>query len=225
MEDAPREGPDEEVLQGLLALALHPAEAQKRVRFPGFSWAAPAFVAEDRRVSLRFEHARLAARDEDGVRAFLLGSLPRLGGRDPPALLAIDARPSGLAEFQLAHLLYGEVTLFAHRARPHEPMDARIHDAREKGWTPTLKEHNLLPGRGLVVMDEHQGLLLREPRLDALPGVLLLTAAGTVHLWWNPFARRADPELQHWLAWGAGAGGPSEWRRVFEARRDADEAP
>lgn len=218
--DAPREAPDDAHLQGLLSMALHVAECQKRVRFPDFTWAEPSFVAEDARVTLRFHYARLTDKTQDDLRTFLLDSMARVAGANH--LLAVDTRPSGIAEFELAHHLYGEVTLFQHRSRPSEPADLRIHQARERGWTPTLKENNLLPGRGLVVLDEHQGLLLREPWLDALPGLLVLLASGETKLLWNPFSREADAEWQYWLAWGAGAGAPSEWRQVLHVSERDD---
>lgn len=218
--DAPRDAPDEEHLQGLLSMALHVAECQKRVSFPDFTWAEPTFVAEDARLTFRFHYARLNDKTEDGVRSFLLDSMERVAGTTH--LLAIDTRPARIAEFELVHHLYGEVTLFQHRSRPSESADLRIHEAREKGWTPTLKEHNLLPGRGLVVLDEQQGLLLREPWLDALPGMLVLLASGETKLLWNPFSPDADAEWQYWLAWGAGAGAPSEWRQVLHVSERDD---
>lgn len=222
VEDAPTSGPDEDHLQGLLALALHVADCQKDIQFQDFSWADPKFVAKDARVEVRFVHARMRAADEAGVRETLLANMPRVqgGAQEGPTLLALDARPSGLAEFAFTHMLYGEVTLFEHRRRPHEPSDVRIHRAEESGWTPTLKAHNLLPGRGLVVLDEHHGLLLREPWLDDLVGILALFASGETTLLWNPFAKDADAQMQHWLSWGRGTGGPSEWREVLHVRRD-----
>lgn len=204
-------------------MALHVADCQKDVRFPEFSWADPTFVARDARVTLRFPYARLTTREPEDIRAFLLGQMPRLDGKEP-ALLALDARPSGLAEYELTHLLYGRVTLFAHRVRPHEPADPRIERARERGWTPTLKEHNLVPGRGLVVLDEDQGLLLREPWLDGMRGLLVLLASGDTRLLWNPFSEKGDAEMQYWLAWGRGAGASSEWREVLRVDRADDDA-
>lgn len=219
--DAPAEAPDDAHLQGLLALALHVADCQKAVSFDGFTWAEPGFAAKDARVTFRFAYERMSASREGDVRAFLLAAMPRVGA--PHTLLALDARPSGLREFELGHHLYGGVTVFQHRRRPHESADPRIHRAQDAGWTPTLKEHNLVPGRGLVVLDEHHGLLLREPWLDGLQGLLVLLASGETRLWWNPFATRGDPEMQHWLAWGRGMGAPSEWREMLHVERRDEE--
>jgi hypothetical protein len=215
----PETGPTEDDLQGLLALALHVADCQKRVSFPGFTWDAPSFLAADDKVTLRFAHAHLDAKDEPGVVAALLENLPRLDRR---TLLSLDARASGLREFELEHMLYGQVTLFTFRTRPPEAADHRIDSARERGWIKTLKEHNLLPGRGLVVLDEHQGLLLREPRLQALLGLLVLYPSGAIHLMWNPFAMEGDSELQYWSAWGRG-GQASAWKEVFRADERTEE--
>jgi len=102
-----------------------------------------------------------------------------------------------------------------------QPADPRIDAAREAGWTPTLKAHNLLPGRGIVVLDEHQGLLLRDERFADVLGLLVLFENGQTELWLNPFARSADPELQHWRAWGPGTGPASGWRERFFAEPDS----
>lgn len=219
MAEAPAEGP-QDALQGLLALALHVAECEKRVSFPSFSWDAPGFRSEDAKAGVSLPFATLVARDAGGVRDALVASLPRLEG--PRGILAVDARASGLAEFELGHLLYGEATLFQFRHRPAESADPRIDDAREKGWSRTLKLHNLLPGRGLVVLDEHQGLLLREDALAGLQGLLVLLASGAVELMLNPFAARGDPEMQHWLNWGRGTGAASEWRTLLHVDERED---
>ncbi|HEX2021479.1 MAG TPA: hypothetical protein VHH36_02115, partial [Candidatus Thermoplasmatota archaeon] len=173
---------------------------------------APGFLARDAKVALRFPYLPVADASEAGLRDALRAALPRLG---PKALPALDARGTGAREFEVAHALYGRVTLFEHRRRPSESADWRLDAARERGWTRTLKEHNLLPGRGLVVLDEDQGLFLREPDLSAIEGLLVLLDDGHARLWWNPVAPTADPEMQYWLAWGRGEGGPSEWRQVL----------
>lgn len=219
VEDAPRKAPDPAAHQALLELALHVAERQKRIRFAPFSWDDPGFFAEDEKVTFRIVLDKLADASPAALDATLQANLPRL--RPAPGLLALDARASGVREFALEHALYGEVTLFQHRARPPESADRRLDAARAAGWTKTLKEHNLLPGRGLVVLDEHQGLLLREPALDALPGLFVLYPSGQVHLYWNPVCPAASSDWQYWLAWGRGTQA-SEWRRVFEAH-EADE--
>lgn len=218
MVDAPQTGPISDALQGLLALATPIAECMKRVSFPAFTWEAPEFVAEDARVRLRFPFARLTAPGVDALRAVLDANAGRLAGER--ALLALDARASGMPEFELTHALYGSVTLFAHRVRPFESADPRVHAAQEAGWSPTLKEHNLLPGRGLVVKDEDQGLYLRDEKMRDVLGVHVLLASGETKLLWNPFARLADAELQYYLAWGDGSRGASEWREQFHVVDD-----
>ena len=208
MTDAPRDGPDPFALQGLLDMAHYVAEHKKRVTFPNFTWSDPTFVATDAKVTLRFAYAEFAV----DAHTTLLANLDRVA---PRTLLALDARHAKVAEFTLAHALYGEPTLFQWPSKPAEPADPRIDAAREKGWTPTLKAHNLLPGRGIVVLDEHQGLLMRDDRFAGLLGVLVLFENGQTELWWNPFARDADADLQHWRAWGPGTGPASGWREQF----------
>lgn len=217
MTDAPRDGPDPEALRGLLDLALFVAEHKKKVSFPGFHWGDPRFTVADARTTLEVAYASLAGEGEDALRWTLEGNLDRVrGGR---TLLALDAHATTAREFELGHALYGRVTLFSWPTKPAEPADPRIDAAREKGWAKVLKEHNLLPGRGIVVLDEHQGLLLREPRYEELLGILLLLPDGQTTLWWNPFVRADanDPEMQFWLTWGAGTSPASGWREVFRA--------
>lgn len=205
MTDAPDAG-DEQALQGLLFCAAEVAQRQKVVSFDGFSWDEPAFFAKDPKFTLRFRFVEFAGSTRDELLAALA---PKREGE----FLAVDARRSPLKEFEIAHLLFGEVTLFNFPSRPVESADPRIHAAREAGWTPTLKEHNLLPGRGIVVLDEHQGLLLREPSLEALRGLFIMKGIHHFHLWLNPVARGADADLQYWLSWGKG-GPASEWREL-----------
>lgn len=221
VEDAPREGPDEEALRGLLDTALFVAEHRKRVSFPGFHWGDPRFLVADARVSLTLAYAALAGETEDALRMALEGNLDR--ARDGRTLLVLDAHTTRAREFEIGHALFGQVTLFQWPTKPPEPADPRIDAAREKGWAKVLKEHNLLPGRGIVVLDEHQGMLLREARYEDLLGLLLLLPDGHHALWWNPFVRADvnDAELQFWLTWGAGAGPASGWRELFRADRDA----
>lgn len=216
VDDAPTEGPDELALQGLLDMALYVAEHKKRISFPGFSWSDPCFVATDARAKLRFAYAELAV----DARTTLEANLER--ARDGRTLLALDARRARATEFSLGHALYGEPTLFRFPAKPAEPADPRIDHARERGWTPTLKLHNLLPGRGIVVLDEHQGLFLREARYDGVVGVLALFGTGQTELWWNPFVRADlnDAELQYWKTWGEGTGPASAWREQFLVEPD-----
>lgn len=204
MVDAPQEGPEEE-LRALLDTALFIAEHKKRVSFPGFTWEDPGFVAADAKVTFRVAYAPLLA----GLLGTIEASLPRLG---PRVLLALDAHRTQAREFDLGHALYGGVTLFQWPTKPPEPADPRIDRAREKGWAKTLKEHNLVPGRGIVVLDEDQGALLRDERLKALVGLLVLFETGETKLWWNPFCEGADSELQYWLTWGAGTAPASAWR-------------
>lgn len=210
--DAPRDAPDAEAHAAFLALALHVAEHRKRLSFEGFSWEDPFFVAQDDKVTMRVPFVRLDAREPEAFAETLVRALPRVGSG--PGILAVDARPSGLSEFQLNHVLYGEVTLFSWPSKPPEPADPRIDAAREAGWAKTLKEHNLLPGRGIVVLDEHQGLLLRDERLGELRGLLVLLPSGLVELLWNPFARDAQSEMQYWLGWGSGQPS-SAWRELL----------
>lgn len=206
--DAPREGPDDASLRALLDLALFVAEHKKKVSFEGFTWSDPGFSVADAKVTFRVAYAVLA----DGVEATLLANLSRLG---PRTLLALDANRTDVREFDLGHVLYGGVTLFQWPTKPVESADMRVMDAMEKGWARTLKEHNLVPGRGIVVLDEHQGLLLRDERMKAFVGMLILLPDGQTRLWWNPFCDGADSELQYWLTWGSGTGPASAWREAF----------
>ena len=208
--DAPQDGP-EDACQGLLFLAGTVVERLKRVSFPGFSWDAPGFVAEDDKARVDFAFARLAGREEADVAQVIREAAARARGKT--FLLALDARPSGLKEFELGHLLYGGVTLYAYPHRPAEPMDVRVHDAAEKGWGKTLKEHNLLPGRGIVVHDEDHGLFLTLDAARLVHGALVLFTDGDARLWWNPVADGGDPEMQFWFSWGAGLPA-SAWREV-----------
>lgn len=215
--DAPTEGPEEE-LRGLLDLALFVAEHRKRISFPAFSWDDPAFVAADARRTWRVAYARLP--DAASIGATLDAALPRLGAG---TLLALDAHAAtDVREFDLSHDLYGRVTLFQWPTKPVESADPRIHDALDKGWAKTLKAHNLVPGRGIVVLDEHQGLLLREPRYAAVPGMLVLLADGHTNLWWNPVSPHAESEDQYWLTWGEGTGPASGWKEQLFVERDED---
>lgn len=217
--DAPTTAPDPTMLQGLLDMAAYVAEHRKQVAFPDFHWDDPGFVSTDAKVRFRFAYTTLPGATADAVKWCLEGNLDRI--LDGRTLLAIDARTSGIREFELNHHLFGEVTLFSFPHRPLESADPRIDTAREAGWTRVLKEHNLIPGRGMVVLDEHQGILLRDDRLRDLVGLLILYETGNIELVWNPFVRpdANDPEFQYWLSWGPGSA-PSEWRRVFEAREN-----
>ena len=220
IEDAPTDG-DEESLRGLLSFALFLADNLKRIDFAGFTWDAPGFVATDAKTRVGVEYVRVAPGGSvaDAMRA----NLPRVAGQK--ALLAIDAHGADVREFDALHEIYGRVTLFQYPHKPHESADPRIDAARERGWVKTLKEHNLMPGRGIVVLDEDQGLLLREPAFDALLGLLLLTRDGTIGLHWNPFinADRNEPEMQYWLAWGEGTGQSSEWREMLHVEASDDD--
>lgn len=221
VKDAPREAPDEAAHRGLLDMALFVAEHRKRVSFPAFRWDAPAFEAADAKATFRLACARVPP---GGTLADVEATLRRHAPRasDGNALLALDLHGTTLREFELSHLLYGSVTLFAWPHKPSESADPRIHAARDAGWTKTLKEHNLLPGRGIVVLDEHQGLLLRDPVLEGLLGVLALYPDGQVQLAWNPLVpeTRATSEIQYWLAWGEGTGSSSEWRQLLHVTDD-----
>lgn len=213
--DAPAEG-EPEALRGLLLMALHVAEHRKQVRFPGFTWDAPSFTVQDAKTTLRVHYVRApAAATLQDVDALLRASLPRVAqGHD---LLGLDLHGTALREFEVTHHLYGSVTLFAWPHKPAESADHRIDAAREAGWVKTLKEHNLLPGRGIVVLDENQGILLRDPAFKDLLGLMTLLPTGQVHLLWNPFVdpARATSEIQYWLAWGPGTGSSSEWRELI----------
>lgn len=214
--DAPREGPDPERLKGLLDLALFVAEHRKSVSFPGFTWDDPGFLVVDAKVTFRVAYAAL----DDTVEAVLARELPRVqGGR---TLLGLDAHLRDVREFDLGHALYGGVTLFAWPTKPPEAADPRIDERLARGWARTLKEHNLVPGRGIVVLDEHQGLLLRDERFAALVGLVILMEDGHTRVWWNPFVAREqeDSELQYWLSWGAGTGPSSAWKETLYVERD-----
>lgn len=222
VEDAPTEAADQEALRGLLDTALWVAEHRKRVRFgDDFSWADPGFWAEDGRVRFRVAYAKLAAGTADAFEEVAVRNLERTS--DGRTLLLVDAHTTDAREFELGHRLYGEVTLFQWPHKPPRPRDPRIDAAREKGWVKVLKEHNLLPGRGIVVLDEHQGMLLQDPRTIDLVGIVLFLADGHHHLWWNPFVRENhnDPELQYWLTWAEGTA-PSEWREILRVEGERD---
>lgn len=212
--DAPTEAPDEASLRALLDFALYVAEHRKRVRFPGFTWDDPAFVAEDDKLTMRIAYARLDDATPARLDAFLREQAERV--REGHALLALDLHQSDAREFQLTHHLYGAVTLFSWPHKPSESADPRIHAALDAGWTKTLKEHNLVPGRGIVVLDEHQGVLLRDEALADLQGLLVLLPTGQTNLLWNPFVRgeRNQSELQYWLSWGPG-GPASAWKEML----------
>lgn len=216
--DAPREGPagtGDEGLRTLLDMALFAAELRKKVSFPHFSWADPAFLARDAKVTLRVAYAELPGDTADALELALAANLPRLS--DGRTLLGLDAHRTQAREFDLGHALYGQVTLFQWPHKPPQSADPRIDAAMEKGWAKTLKTHNLVPGRGIVVLDEHQGLLLRDDRFRSLCGLMLLLPDGRTELWWNPFSDRADPELQYWPSWADGTGPASGWKQVFQA--------
>jgi hypothetical protein len=206
--DAPGDGPDPERLRALLDLALFIVEHRKVVTFPDFTWDDPGFVVTDSKITLRVAYAQATLDVERSVS----DNIPRLG---PNTILALDAHHIDLREFDIGHALYGRPTLFQWPTKPSEAADLRIFSAQEKGWTRTLKEHNLVPGRGLVVLDEHQGTFLRDDRMRAVVGVLLLLSDGHTRLWWNPFADGADSELQYWLSWGPGTGPASAWKETF----------
>lgn len=203
MTDAPTDG-DPSALQGLLSLAVHLVDRLKRVSFPAFSWDDPGFTAADDKTTVRLASATLT--DARDLASVLASKAPRL--------VALDARASGFKEFELTHRLYGRPTIYSKPHRPLAPRDDRIERAREAGWARTLKEHNLLPGRGLAVHDEDQGLYLSDPDLERCPGALVLLAGGDVHLLWNPFFTGGDSEMQYWLQWGGGSSA-SEWRELM----------
>lgn len=214
--DAPREAPDPEAHRALLDMALFVAEHRKKVTFPSFRWDDPRFEARDAKITLQLAYAKLGARVDETLREHA----PRVA--DGRTILALDAHASSTREFELGHALYGKVTLSQWPTKPPEPTDLRIWDAVERGWSATLKEHNLIPGRGIVVLDEDQGLLLRDSGLRALVGMLIIFEDGQTKLWWNPFVAREheESELQYWLKWGAGAGQPSGWRETFYVEKD-----
>ena len=211
--DAPREGPAED-LQAVLFAASELAQRQKRISFADFTWDDPRFAAIDDKVTIDVALATLLHEDAANV---LLANAPRVR---PPGVLLLDARRSPLREFELEHEVYGEVTLFSFPHKPPMPKDPRIERARERGWVSTLKQHNLLPGRGIVVRDEEHGLFLSEPKLARLAGLLVIHRADELYLWWNPFCEGLDSELQYWLQWGRGAGKPSEWREMLRVEKE-----
>lgn len=206
--DAPREGPEDQ-LQAILFVAAELTVRHKRVSFADFSWDDPRFEAIDEKVRVPIA---LATLPHDDVRNVLLANAGRVS---PPGLLLLDARASPLREFELEHRIYGEVTLYSFPHKPPLSKDPRVLAAREAAWGQTLKVHNILPGRGIVVRDEEQGLFLREPKLHKLAGVLLVHRSDEMLLWWNPFCEGLDSELQYWLQWGKGAVGASEWRELL----------
>jgi len=223
--DAPTEGPEAH-LTGLLDLAAYVAEHKKAVSFPDFSWQTPHFHVDDDKAHVRIDYAPLDSLPDLEATLQHANDLP--AGQAPGDqaryhLLALDLHTSPhITEFQLTHHLYGEITLYHYPHRPPHPADPRIDEAREMGWAKTLKDHNLLPGRGIVVHDEHHGLFLTQPRLTArLQGVLALFADGHTGLYWNPFSDAPnEAEMQYWLAWGMGAPA-SEWKQVDAYAGDA----
>ncbi len=214
MEGVPARGalPDRD-LASFLAFALHFAERQKAIRFPGaIDPAAPAFDVVDERVRVHVEWTRV-----DGMvdLPHALGeAAARVADDNAPCIAAVDLLDSEASEFEAEHALYGEVELLAHRQRAPPSRDPRIELARERGWTETLREHNLLPGRSLAIPDAKHGWFLRAPEAVHLAGVTFLLPSGHVTIELNPFVRESvnDSELQYWLSWGRGATGASEWR-------------
>lgn len=212
----------ERELASLLAFSLFYAERLKKVRFPlVLDWSAPSFDVVDDKLTVRVAWARL-----DGL-ADLAAVLRDVAAREAdavlPVVLALDALDAEASEFELEHALYGEVVLLDFRVRAPASRDARVERARERGWAGVLKEHNLLPGRGLFVPDDQQGLFLTEPAAQHLSGVQLLLPSGHFTMELNPFVRedKNDPDLQYWLAWGRG-GAASEWRDVLAVSDDPD---
>lgn len=213
--DAPREGPEDQ-LQAILFAAAELAVRQKRVSFAAFTWDDPRFEAIDDKVHVEVALATLPHADVANV---LLANVSRV---EPPGLLLLDARTSPLREFELEHRIYGEVTLSSFPHKPQMPKDPRIAAARDAGWGPTLKQHNLLPRRGIVVHDEDQGAFLMEPALIRLAGILLVHRSDELPLWWNPLCAGLDSELQYWLAWGRGSARASEWRELLRVDEEKE---
>jgi hypothetical protein len=210
--DAAPDGRDRD-LASLLAFAVFFTRRLKRVTFPeDLDWGNPGFTVEDGKVTMPITWARVAREDdlprviqEEGARAQPTGEAP---------VLALDILDTDAQEYRFTHALYGDPVMLAFRVRPPRTEESRIPEARAAGWTPTLKEHNLIPGRSLFIPDDRLGLYLTEPKAEHLRGVLLLLPTGTFSLNLNPFARDADPDHQHWLQWGRG-GEASEWQDVL----------
>jgi hypothetical protein len=213
--DAPREGPEDQ-LQAMLFAAAELAVRHKRISFADHSWDDPRFAAIDDKVRI---DVALATLQHDDVTNVLLANASRVA---PPGLLLLDARSSPLREFELEHRIYGEVTLSSFPHKPQMPKDPRVAAAREAGWGQTLKHHNLLPGRGIVVRDEQHGAFLHEPALSRLAGVLVVHRSDEMLLWWNPFCVGLDSELQYWLQWGRGSAAASEWRELLRVDEDVE---
>ncbi len=221
VDNVPTEAPSDEELQGVLAFALHLAERHKSVDFTDFDWDAPSLISKHTKTTMSLPYVPLRGRDAGDVSDAFERALSKPGG--VPRLLALDARPSGLSEFEVGHILYGEVTLFSWPSKPPRSRDPRIEVAAESGWVETLKDHNVLPGRGIVVLDDDHGRYLTDPSLEDALGALVLFENGHIATMLNPFTRDSlnDPELQHWLSWGKG-GPASEWQTVLDVSKEND---
>src|SRR5437870_1462535 len=115
VDGAPEEGPGD-ALRAVLLLASDLALLRKRIDFAGFSWDDPGFVAVDAKVRVDVRYAAASGASRDDLRATLLSAMAR--ARGGLGLVALDLRAAGAREFEVAHALFGEVTLFAHRHRP-----------------------------------------------------------------------------------------------------------
>jgi hypothetical protein len=131
----------------------------------------------------------------------------------------IDATGSDEPEWKFSHALYGEPTIFAYPSRPPRPTGERLLAAERAGWTPTLKGHNLLPGRGIVIEPKNLGLFFSDPNSSRVPGLLVHLATGEIAFYLNPFAADGanDPEMQWWLSWGQGEAA-SDWKEMLFER-------
>lgn len=195
------------------AAAAFFARRRKPVRFPG----GPHLLVVDRKMEVDVPIVHLArAADLSDLLARLA---PGVRARPRRTVLWIDATAAPDPEFAFEHALWGEVTLYQWPTKPRRSRDERVLAAERAGWTPVLKQYNIVPGRGIVVEDGKHGLLVTSPDTAAFAGLVVHCGTGE-QLWCpNPFveARFADSDFQYWLQWGEGTG-ETEWTKVLDTR-------
>lgn len=194
----------------LAAAAAFFARRKKRVVFE----RSDLLRVTDRRAEVAVPIASVAAAAD--LPAALAAVAPAARERAHRTVLWVDASGSPDPEHLFEHALWGPVTLYTWPSKPRRPVDERILAAERSGWTPVLKQFNLVPGRGIVVEDGRYGLLVESPDAAALAGLVVHVGTGEQVWCPNPFveARRADSDFQFWLNWGEG-GPASEWKEVL----------
>src|ERR1051326_4426137 len=123
-------------LLGVLAFAGFFLRRRKDVRFPrAWRWEEPAFDVVDQKLTVRAIYAQLEGFAD--LAALLEDEARRARERPEPVLLLLDALDAEAPEYELEHALYGEVTYFPWPGRPPEIGDARVAQARDRGWSET----------------------------------------------------------------------------------------